>query len=185
MLRIADMDVSGLAEYAERLSLAGDKASLVLARAINHTGPKARTQVIRALAKQTSLPQKTIRAAVRQTKASTSTLVYRLDAAGGDVALKFFKPRETRQGVSAFVRGQRQLFDRTFLKGGSFASGRVPLKMGGQVFLRIGRRTDLERQTSGVVIPAEMVDGASAKAFEETVEGALPGRIEHELARLL
>ena len=154
-------------------------------RALNRTGDMARTQVIRTLAKQTSLPQKTIRKAVEVKRSSWSELTYTLSAAGGDVALKFFKPRETRRGVTALVRGQRGLYESTFLKGGSFAVGRVALNMGGHVFLRVGNRTDLEKQKSGVVIPAEMVDGATAEAFERTVSEQLPRRLDHEISRLL
>jgi hypothetical protein len=94
-------------------------------------------------------------------------------------------PERARKGVTAFVRGKRELYESTFLKGGSFTRGRVVLNMGRHVFLRVGNRTDLEKQKSGVVIPAEMVDGATAEAFDRTVEVQLPRRLDHEISRLL
>jgi hypothetical protein len=34
-------------------------------------------------------------------------------------------------------------------------------------------------------IPEEMVDGATAEAFEKSVEKNLPRRLDHEISRLL
>lgn len=185
MFSLGDVDVRGLKKFENMLGALGRDASKAIVRSQNRVGDMARTQVVRTLAKQTSLPQKTIRKAVQPQRASWGDMTYTLRASGGDVSLKYFKPRETQKGVTAFVRGKRELYESTFLKGGSFARGRVELKMGGHVFLRVGGRTDLEKQTSGVVIPAEMVDGATADAFEETVATHLPRRLNHEIGRLL
>lgn len=185
MFSVGEIDVKGLERFGNMLGALGQDAPKAVIRAINRTGDMARTQVVRTLAKQTSLPQKTIRKAVKVKRSTWSDLSYTMTAAGGDVALKYFKPRETLKGVTAFVRGRRELYDSTFLKGGSFARGRVALNMGGHVFLRVGGRTDLEKQKSGVVIPAEMVEGATRDAFERTVEQQLPRRLDHEISRLL
>lgn len=185
MFSVGDIDVKGLQQFENMLGALGADAPKAVNRALNRTGDMARTQVVRTLAKQTGLPQKTIRKAVKVKRSTWADLNYTMTAAGGDVSLKFFKPRETRKGVTAFVRGKRQLYESTFLKGGSFARGRVALNMGGHVFLRVGNRTDLEKQKSGVVIPAEMVDGATRDAFERTVEQQLPRRLDHEISRSL
>jgi hypothetical protein len=118
-------------------------------------------------------------------RASASDPVYVISAKGRDVSLRLFKARETLRGVTATVRGQRQLFERSFIKGGSFAKGRVALNMGGNVFERDGARTNLVRVRSGVVIPAEMVDGPAAKAFDQSVARNLPQRLSHEISRVL
>lgn len=185
MFQVGEVDVRELRGFENMLGAVGTDAPKVINRALNRTGDMARTKVVRTLALQTGLPQKTIRKAVKVKRSSWDDLTYTLSAAGGDVALKYFKPRETRKGVTAFVRGKRELYESTFMKGGSFARGRVPLNMGGHVFLRVGSRTDLEVQKSGVVIPAEMVDGATAEAFDSTVQFQLPRRLDHELGRLL
>lgn len=185
MFSVGEIDVKGLQRFENLLGALGADAPKAVNRALNRTGDMARTQVIRTLAKQTSLPQKTIRKAVKVKRSTWSDLTYTLSAAGGDVSLKFFKPRETRKGVSAVVRGRRRLHERAFMKGGSFARGRVELTMGGHVFLRVGGRTELQKMRSGVVIPAEMVDGATAEAFERMVATWLPRRLEHEIGRAL
>ncbi|MBB5515780.1 hypothetical protein FHS89_001800 [Rubricella aquisinus] len=186
MLKIGDVDVKNLARFENMLGALGTDAPKAMNSAINRTGSMARTQVIRSLSKQTGLPQKTIRKAIKVKRSSWDDLRYSLSASGGDVSLKYFKPHETRKGVTAFVRGQRQLYENSFMKGGSFSRGRVALNMGGHVFQRIGpERLGIEKLKSGVVIPAEMVDGASAAVFEETVTEHLPRRLDHEIGRLL
>ena len=185
MFSVGDIDVKGLQRFENMLGALGTEAPKAVNRAINRTGDMARTRVVKTLAKQTGLPQKTIRKLVKVKRSTWADLSYNMSAAGGDVSLKFFKSRETRKGVTAFVRGKRQLYEGTFMKGGSFVRGRVALKMGGHVFLRIGNRTDLEKQKSGVVIPAEMVDGATREEFERTVEQQLPRRLDHEIGRIL
>ena len=83
------------------------------------------------------------------------------------------------------VRGERELFEGSFIRGGSFARGRVALNMGGHVFQRIGGRTELEPLKSGVFIPIEMVEGQAAKGFDDLVQDMLPRRISYEINRVL
>lgn len=185
MFRIGEVDVRDLKRFGNMIGALGQDGPKAVNRALNRTGDMARTQVVRALAKQTGLPQKTIRKAVKVKRSSWQSLEYTLSSSGGDVSLKYFKARETRKGVTAFVRGERELFAGSFIKGGSFARGRVALSMGGHVFQRIGGRTELERLKSGVFIPIEMVEGATAAAFEGVVVDVLPRRLDHEINRLL
>lgn len=185
MFKVGEVDVRGLNQFGNMLGALGDDGPKVINRSLNRTGDMARTQVVRELAKQTGLPQKTIRKAVKVKRASWQDLEYTLTASGGDVSLKYFKARETRRGVTAFVRGERELFEGAFIKGGSFERGRVALNMGGHVFQRIGGRTELEKLKSGVFIPIEMVEGATANAFEAIVADVLPRRLDHEIGRVL
>ncbi|KPU83611.1 hypothetical protein JI58_08320 [Marinosulfonomonas sp. PRT-SC04] len=185
MFRIGEVDVQGLKQFENLLGALGQDGPKVINRALNRTGDMARTQVVRALAKQTGLPQKTIRKAVKVKRSSWKDLEYRLTSSGGEVSLKYFKARETRRGVTAFVRGERELYEGAFIKGGSFARGRVALSMGGHVFQRIGGRTELEKLKSGVFIPIEMVEGATANTFKAVVADVLPRRLDHEINRSL
>ncbi len=185
MFLVGEVDVKGLKTFGNMLGALGDEAPKVQARAINRTGDMSKTKVVRALSKQTGLPQKTIRRSMKVRRASPGDLEYRIVSAGGDVSLKYFRARETLKGVTAFVRGEREMFPHTFIRGGSFARGRVDLNMGGHVFERVGGRTDLEKVTSGVFIPIEMVEGASADAFDSTVSEVLPRRLSHEISRSL
>lgn len=153
------------------------------ARVTNRVGDMARTQVRRALPVQTGLTRRIIVRAVKTNRANAGTLTYTMTAHGGRIALKHFKARETRRGVSAAPRGEREVFAGTFMKGGRFPS-RVPLSMGGHVFERSGAsRLPIEKVKSDVSIPEEMVTGATGEAFNRTARRVFPQRLRHEIAR--
>ncbi|WP_338606873.1 phage tail protein [Pelagibacterium nitratireducens] len=154
-------------------------------RAVNRTGDMARTRVVRALAGQTGLQQKLLRKAVKPTRANYDRIAYVMRAKGGDISLKYFKPRETRKGVSAAPFGKREVFASSFMRGGRFPHRVAVPRFHGHVFERDGReRTPITKLKSGVIIPAEMVQGETAKAFESAVRQILPVRFAHEINRL-
>lgn len=192
-------DVSGMQRLENAMGrLSGPQRHMALQRAVNHTGDKARTQVTRVLARQTGLPYGVIRKALKVNKAggasisdgeitvrTDASLAYVITSRGGDISLKYFKARETLAGVTAAPFGQRQLFPGTFIKGGRFPNRVTAKGLNGHVYKRTGSaRGPIELQDSGVVIPAEMVSGASAEAFTNVVEGDLPKRTMHEIGRL-
>lgn len=154
-------------------------------RAINRTGDMARTQVVRALAGQTGLKQKIIRKTVKVRRANFSSFEYRMKTRGGDISLKYFGARETRRGVSAKPFGKRQVFAGTFMRAGRFPNRVSVARFGGHAFERVGSgRLPIRKVKSGVIIPAEMVKGQTADAFDRSVRTNLPRRFEHELNRL-
>jgi len=178
-----DVDTSSVRDIEKRLEKMGKNTRPALARAIQRVGDMPRTQMVRALTKQTGLKRGVIVSALKK-KGGRGSLFYMIKSRGGDIALKHFGARETRKGVSAAPFGKRQVFPSAFIKGGRFPQ-RVPLKLGGQVWRRVGAaRKPLELQKSGVIIPKEMVSGASKVAFERTVKTEFPKRIQHELFRL-
>jgi len=184
MLGMYWSDLSGLKALDRAMSKLEPKAiRRIGARALNRAGAQGRTRAGRALAKQTGLKLKTIRKAMRPLRASGVSLEYRIKARGGDIALKHFAARETRKGVSARPFGTRKLFASTFIKGGKFPA-RVKLNMGGQVFARTGSNPrEIAKQKSGVILPNEMIKGASARAWQSTVAKVLPKRVMHEIKR--
>ena len=183
-LIITWQNVESLRRFDNALKVLGHRKMRVVAnRAVNRAGDVARTQVRRELPKQTGLQRKLIVRAVRVTRSTPATLTYRMTSFGGDIALRHFKARETRRGVSATPFGQRKVFPGTFIMGGTFPN-RTVIGMGGQVFKRTeAGRFPIEKQRSGVIIPQEMVKGATRDAFERTVSTVLPKRIEHEISR--
>lgn len=185
MFTLNEIDVKGLTQFNNMIGALGDEAPKVVSHAINRTGDMARTRVVRELAKQTSLPQKTIKKAVKVKRSSWRSLEYELSSSGGDISLKYFKARETRLGVSAHILGKRKIFKGSFIRGGSFKIGRVDLNMSGHVFQRIGNGNKIEKLKSGVFIPIEMVQGRAAKAFSDVVADVLPRRLDHEINRVL
>lgn len=177
-------DFTPLLKISNALHAAGKQIPLVLTRAINHTGLKARTQMRRVLVGQTGLKARTINRAVKSKNASSGG-AFVIKSRGGNIRLKFFGARETSKGVSAAPWNARRVYAGTFMKGGRFPN-RVGLSMGGAVLQRTGSgRTPLRSVKSGLFIPDEMVSGASEGAFYSTVDRELPGRIAHELYRIL
>lgn len=181
-----------MARYANQMgALGAGQAQAALARALRHTGTKARTRVIRALTTQTGLKRATIARAVREMRGDAAALEFVLRTQGGNVRLKHFGARETRKGVSAAPWGQREVYPGTFMRAGWWKSGRV-VKPGwnGQVFARTGRMSrygagKFQVQRSGLYIPEEMVTGQTAQAFQDLINSDLAPRLGHELARLL
>lgn len=184
-------DIEVLNRFGNSLRALGDeKLKIVAARAINRTGDMARTQVVRALTRQTGLKRKVIVRAVKVKRAAQkggmADLEYVMTARGGDISLKHFDARETRRGVTAKPFGARKLFEGHFMKGGRFPNRVVVPRFAGHVFQRDGAgRLPIGKVKSGVVIPAEMVQGATLEAFQKSVAANLPRRVEHELSRIL
>ena len=116
------------------------------------------------------------------------SLTYTLTTHGGDISLKFFSPKETRAGVSAAPRGRRQLFAGAFAKGGHFPKRKGPV-MGGHVFSNVSPnhawRGKAQLQNSGFYIPDEMLQGATAAAFDKVMGDELEKRVSHEIGFLL
>ena len=183
------LDASALERLGNLIGAAGKNAKPALARAINHTGDKAKTQMTRALTAQTGLKRRVIVKALRVNKASPGALTYTIKSAGGNVGLKYFGARETRSGVSAAPWNNRSIYPHTFMKAGWWPNRVVKSNWNGQVFERTGSKTAnmdrFQKARSGLFIPEEMVKGATAEAFNSTAAADLPGRLEHELGRAL
>lgn len=197
-------DVSGMKRMENALGrLNSHEKQLVLQRAVNHTGDKARTQVIRVLSKQTGLNYGVIKRAVKTIRAygasassfveGRGSLTYTMWSSGGDISLKYFKARETRGGVTAAPFGKRQLFAGSFMKGGHFPNRVNVRKLNGHVYEpaspgRTGKSTwgrKVNFKDSGVIIPAEMIKGASLEAFQSVVNATLPDRVSNEIRHLV
>jgi hypothetical protein len=185
-LQIRWQDVESLKRFDNALKTLGSKKMRQAAnRAVNRTGDMARTQVRQKLTRQTGLKRPTIVKAVKVSRSSPQTLVYRMSAHGGDVSLKYFGARETKAGVSAAPFGKRTVFASTFMRAGWWPNRVVKPGWNGQVFARVGAsRFPIEKQKSGVIIPNEMVQGETRDAFRSTVARVLPQRLDHEINRL-
>jgi len=172
--------------FAARIAELERRLPLVLPRTVNQVGNRAKTVVIRALTKQTGLPRKTIvRAIGRPSLARSGRLAYAMTTAGGNIRLKYLKPRESRRGATAVPWNRRQLFAGTFMLGGVFPN-RHGLVRGGHVMRRLDRAgKKLTFARSGMFIPTEMVTGATADAFEAIAAPLLKERVEKVLAKLV
>lgn len=175
-----------LKRFDNQIKALGKEAPKALQRAVARAGDMARTQVYRTLTKQTGLPRKTIVKAIRTTRPSWTNLSYTMETTGGDISLKYFKPKENADGVSAAPWGKRVTYAGAFMRGGPWPNRSKGLAFGGHAFHRLSKkRTPIEKTKSGVIIPDEMLKGATAAAFDRVVSEALPKRVAHELDRLL
>lgn len=173
-----------VATFADKITELGRRFPKVLPRIVNQVGNRAKTQVIRALTRQTGLPRKTIVTAIgKPATARPGRLAYEMQTAGGNIRLKYLKPRETRAGATAIPWNKRQLFPGTFILGGAFPD-RHGLVRDGHVMRRIGGRK-LTFARSGMFIPVEMTTGATAVAFEQTAAPLLKTRVEAALVKLV
>ncbi|TFF20806.1 hypothetical protein E3C22_18130 [Jiella endophytica] len=183
----------GLLRFSNVLSaLSEGEVQVIAKRALNHTGGKGRTQVKRMLAKQTGLKQKRVVRALKVSKATGGNpkaggfggrLEYVITGTGGDIPLKEFSPVEGDGGVVAKPWNTRTVYAGAFLRGGRWPDGRSGFVAGGHVMHRVGAsRKPLALSKSGVVIPNEMVKGATAQAFQK-MGPVLSERLSHEAAR--
>lgn len=179
------LDISQWEALGAKVQAAGKSAPKALTRAINHTGNKATTQMVRALAAQTGLKIKTTRKALKKKNASGAGGAFTITSRGGNIRLKFFKARETRKGVSAAPWNKRRTYAGVFMRGGHFPK-RVDLGMNGATVKRAGKsRYPLKTVKSGLFIPTEMIKDQSAAAFYSTAQRELPPRLMHELGFVL
>jgi minor tail protein Z (GPZ) len=175
-----NLNVDQWKALGDKVAKAKGNAPKALMRAINHTGKKAKTQMVRSLAQQTGLPLKTTRKALKEKTAGVGG-AFIITSKGGNVRLKFFKAKETKRGVSAAPWNKRRVYPGTFMRGGHFPN-RKDLGMGGAVVRRAGSsRYPMRTQKSGLFIPKEMVSGATESAFYQTAQRELPPRLAHEL----
>ncbi|MBZ9822329.1 phage tail protein [Mesorhizobium sp. CA4] len=189
-LQIRWADLSGLKRMDNSLGrLSEIQRSMALGRAVNHVGDRLRTKLSRTLADQTGLPYRTIRKAIKVERATYGRLAYTMRTQGGDISLKFFKPRETRAGVTASPFGKRRLFAGDFTKAGRFPRRVTAKGLGGHVYAPDRSSTKWGRPVSfvdsGVVIPAEMVKGDTAQEFTSFANAELPPRVMHEISFML
>jgi len=177
---------ANLAKFGKAIHRLNTEFPKVLPQEINKVGNRVRTQVVRTLTKQTGLPKKTIQKAVGTEGATPGKLFFTMKSAGGDIRLRFFKPRETRKGVVAKPWGKHTLFAGTFMKGGKFPKRVDVAQLTPDVWRRLNKSgSRITQQRSGVRIPVEMITGATAEAFDKMAGPLLEQRVMKVIAKLL
>lgn len=176
-----------LARYSNALGALGERdGHKALARAVNRTTDTVYSRVIRAIAKQSSIPTQIVRSQVHKRTVrpghgdSLEGVIY---ATGQTLPLRVFKPRQFSYGVKVKLWGRMRRMEGAFIFAGHFRSGKEVAQ--GHVFQRVTSRSLPIAMQRGPAVPSEMVRDQSAKAFEDTVAQVLPARISHEIGRLL
>lgn len=198
MIRITVVG-NGMALLEEATHTLGSRGKALVAfnRAINRTGRTVGNEAGRILSKQAGLPMRTGPKAMRREveRSTTQTLTYTIIAQGGDIGLKYFKPRETAMGVSAAPRNSRAVYVGSFMRAGWWPERVSKPSWNGHVFYRKGdghsyaglrskgaKRvgTKFKKAKSGLTIPNEVMQGVVAQAWREGARRLQP-RIEHEV----
>jgi len=162
-------------------SAQGHKA---LARAVNRVTVTVHGRVIRAIAKQSSIPTAIVRRTVKRRLASVKggTLEGVVWATGKPLSLKHFKARQLSFGVRAKVRGEWTRYQGAFM---GPRPGVIAGRLGGHVFVRTSSARLPIEMLFGPSVPEELVRDESERIFNETVATMLPARVAHELGRML
>lgn len=183
-MRWADKHLIQFAKDIERLSREFPK---VLPRIVNQVGDRAKTQVIRALTKQTGLDRRVIVSAVGDPRrAHGAKLSYEMVTRGGNIRVKYLKAKETEDGVVAKPFGRTSTYEGAFMKGGVFPNRTDVPRFKGHAFYRLNPRgTKITFVRSGVVIPDEMTTGATGAAFDKISGPLLKERVEKAIDKLL
>jgi hypothetical protein len=163
-----------LARYGNALASLGEgQARTALSRALNHEGNKGRTQVKRALAKQTGIRYGAVDKATATIRATPATLTYTLKAHGDETNIAWFGGVQRRKGVSAAPWHKRRIFRHSFI---------VPRF--GRAFIRTSKSRLPIRPLYGPNLARELLKDSSAGAWQSGVANIV-ARVGHELSRML
>lgn len=183
-MRWADRNLS---KYGNRLKRLNKEFPKVLPRIVNQVGNRSKTIVIRTLTKETGLPRQVIVKAIGNPLAARpGRYVYDMITRGGNIRLKYLRPKETPAGVVARPFGKATLYPGSFMRGGHFPDRKDVSQFNGHVYYRLnssGSKITFAR--SGVFIPVEMSQGATVEAFHKTAAPLLDQRVSAALDKLV
>jgi hypothetical protein len=163
-----------LARYNNQLAALGEgQARTALSRALNHEGNKGRTQVKRALVKQTGIKYGAVNKAMATIRATPATLTYTLKARGDETNIAWFGGVQRRKGVSAAPWHKRRIFRHSFI---------VPRFS--RAFIRTSKSRLPIRPLYGPNLARELVKDSSAAAWQSGVANIV-ARVGHEVGRML
>jgi hypothetical protein len=163
-----------LARYGNQLAALGEgQARIAMSRALNHEGDKGRTQVKRALVKQTGIKYGPVDKAMTTVRATPATLTYTLKARGDETNIAWFGGLQRRKGVSAAPWSKRRIFARSFI-----------IPRFGRAFIRTSKKRLPIRPLYGPNLARELVKDSSAAAWQSGVANIV-ARVGHEIGRIL
>lgn len=182
-----------LKNFGNQIGAIGEgEAHKALARAVNRVTDTVHGRVIRAVAKQGSIPAYIVRKAINKKTVkpgSGAALEGVVSATGRPLPLSVFGPRQFSWGVRVKVWGSMQRYQGWFIYAGRWNSGN-PIA-GENVFentrganAKSGRNNAIVKH-DGASVPEELVRKESARIFEQTVQTMLPARVAHEIGRIL
>ena len=164
-----------------------------VARAINHSLAKGRTQANRSIREEYTINAADLRAHLKVVRANRSTLTGYVGASGGPIPLRKFKHRQTAKGVSVEIRkGSSKIIPSAFVQVmpngslGVFARGRYQ----GKGFAFRDKRArkkgnDLEiNQLTSISVPFAFNGDDVMEKTNNVLDSNVLNRIVHELKRM-
>lgn len=162
---------ANLAAFTRMLQLAGEgKARRALADALNRAGEKGRTEIRRALVKQTGLRYGWVSKGMKTRRAYPGRLEYTISQSGDETNLNLFKASQRAFGVQASPWSRTAMFRGAFL---------VP-KWGRKVYQRTGSARHPVKQLWGPNTGREVIKHESRQAFEN-----IPSNLQPAIERVL
>lgn len=159
------VETAGLDHLAGEFRNLAQQGPAVMATVLNSVGRELRKATVAAEVRQTGLKSGTISRAQKEHRASPGSLVYTIEAEGGDVRAKFFNPSEGAGGVTAHPWNGTTEYSKAFMSGGAFGK-RVKLHSG-EVFQRVGTsRLPIKAVRTGLYIPKELTKGETLSTFD-------------------
>jgi hypothetical protein len=142
-------------------------------RALNHEGNRGRTQVKRAVVKQTGIKYGAVDKAMVTIRATPATLTYTLKARGDETNIAWFGGVQPRNGVSAAPWYKRRIFRHSFIVLGF-----------GRAFICTSKSRLPIRPLYGPNLAREVVKDSSAAGWQSGI-GNIVGRVGHDIGRML
>lgn len=175
-----------LEKYGNALGRLGAKEGLkAQTRAVNHTARKARTAVVRAIAKQSSIPYAVVRKHILllSAKPGDTNPTAELRSSGRPLSLRVMGAKQFSYGVKVKMWGKTHKMRGAFIYAGTHKSGKYVGD--GHVFTRSTAKSLPIQKEVGPAVPEEMVKGEALQAYRVIVQQDLPARLAHEIYRLL
>jgi len=147
--------------------------------ALNRTAANVKSIAVKEVSKKTGLKSSLVRKHISITKAKNNQLTARVRATTGRLNLREFGARQTRKGVTAKIKGVKQIIHGAFIING-FAGGRV-FKRSSKKRLPIKQAT-APGVTWGFIQP--LVDSVMKNTAKEKFKLHFRSRMNEELRRL-
>jgi hypothetical protein len=169
-----------------------DKRNLAVARAINHTIAKSKTQLNRSIRQKYAVNAAAVNRALSLVKADRLTLTGKVVARGKPISLGAFSPRQTKRGTTVEVeRGKRKLLPGLFIAvlGTGYKGVMVRGKYAKGVISRRKHRINKSGNDlpitalPGISIPVTLKNNDVLKAITKQMGQDFEQRLKHEFTR--
>lgn len=191
MLKI-DISEATNAMRREFRDLTGREFRTGVARALNHTAAKAKTQASREIRGVYRIKAKDLNPSIKVSRTNGDELQSRVVATGKNLALHSFGAKQNKRGVSVNIMGQRKTIRSAFIarmKSGHIGVfGRGQYKGGKFEFRnkrirKSGNDLGITEMTT-VSVPIAFQNRKVLDAVTRGIQADFPKRLQHELMRI-